>query len=509
MTIKATLAQPGGSLLLTYAGIQVALWTLVPGLTHINPPLDVVELYAWGNNLQWGYAKHPPLPSLLIEGVYWLTGSASWSAYLLGQVSIALTFWAVWLLGLRLTTPFWAALGAMFLGGLTYFQFPTPEFNHNVLQMPLWAWAFFLLHRCWREDGFGSWIGLALILAAGFYTKYSVALVPAVALVFFLIDPLGRERLKGWKPWAAGALALALILPHLIWLVQHDFAPLTYARERGGEVAGLGQRFLNPLDFALNELLDHLPLLLALILLLFWPFRRKRSEAEAALQRAEVSDRRFLLFFGLGPLALILALSLAMGFDPKSAWGAPLFCLSGLLAISLTRPRPRAAGVRAAVVWLFAVTFLTVTAFGLHHLFGSDLRGKATKGVFPGPELAERLLESLPGAPEIVSGPYWEAGNLSLNLPGRPAVLLEGDLGLSPWITPERLREARVLLVWPEGRRNRWMPPLLAERAPLTEGQVSQPYPSAPSLPPLVLNYAFYGPEEAAAPASGESSNSN
>ena len=45
----------------------MALWTLVPALTHHNLPLDVIEQTAWGAEWQLGYFKHPPMAAWLTE----------------------------------------------------------------------------------------------------------------------------------------------------------------------------------------------------------------------------------------------------------------------------------------------------------------------------------------------------------------------------------------------------------------------------------------------------------
>ena len=50
-----------------FAVVHLAVWVLVPVLTHPNAPLDVVEIVYWGHEWQWGYVKHPPLPSWLSE----------------------------------------------------------------------------------------------------------------------------------------------------------------------------------------------------------------------------------------------------------------------------------------------------------------------------------------------------------------------------------------------------------------------------------------------------------
>ena len=54
-------------------GVQVFLWTLLPGLSFSNAPLDVVENIGWGREWQWGYYKHPPLQAWLTEAFFTLS----------------------------------------------------------------------------------------------------------------------------------------------------------------------------------------------------------------------------------------------------------------------------------------------------------------------------------------------------------------------------------------------------------------------------------------------------
>ena len=47
--------------------IHLILWTLVPALTNNNLPLDTIEALAWGNNLDWGFNKHPPASAFFLK----------------------------------------------------------------------------------------------------------------------------------------------------------------------------------------------------------------------------------------------------------------------------------------------------------------------------------------------------------------------------------------------------------------------------------------------------------
>ena len=68
------------------------IWTLVPSISNTNLPLDTIEALAWGNNLDWGYSKHPPLSALFVEFFYQLFGNQDWVYYFLSQLFVVFSF---------------------------------------------------------------------------------------------------------------------------------------------------------------------------------------------------------------------------------------------------------------------------------------------------------------------------------------------------------------------------------------------------------------------------------
>ena len=58
------------NLLYIFITSHLIIWTLVPTLTNHNLPLDTIEALAWGNNLDWGYNKHPPFSAWSAEIFY-------------------------------------------------------------------------------------------------------------------------------------------------------------------------------------------------------------------------------------------------------------------------------------------------------------------------------------------------------------------------------------------------------------------------------------------------------
>ena len=89
-----------------------------------------------------------------------------------------------------------ALIAALAADGIFYFTVPTPEFNNNVLQMPLWAWSALLFHRGLTRGALKYWLGLGGVLAALFYTKYSGGLLVPLFVGIALATGEGRRALQ-------------------------------------------------------------------------------------------------------------------------------------------------------------------------------------------------------------------------------------------------------------------------------------------------------------------------
>src|SRR5206468_6353398 len=82
-------------------------------------------------------------------------------------------------------------------------------------------------------------LGLAGALAL--MTKYWVlTMIGAIGLAA-LIHPARMLLLRSGAPWVAIATLVLAMIPHLLWLKEVDFVPLTYA----GDVYGLQSRAQN------------------------------------------------------------------------------------------------------------------------------------------------------------------------------------------------------------------------------------------------------------------------
>ncbi|MEM1050121.1 MAG: glycosyltransferase family 39 protein [Pseudomonadota bacterium] len=435
---------------LLVSGIHLTLWTFLPALMWTAMPLDVVEAYLWGREWQWGYHKHPPLAAWLQEAFLALD-AGPWTAYLLGQLCVIVTFWAVWSLARPMVGGPGAAFAVLALTLNYYFTFPTTEFNPNVLQMPLWALATLHFHRALTTARWRYFLLLALWMALLIYTKYSAVILALACGVVVLATPQGRSVLKGVQLFAAAALALLLAGPHFYWIVASDYLPFAYALTQK-TAPDFATRLYFPANFFAAQLACHL--VLFAIAAFLWAGNRKGipSCPEIPVGGTSKFDRTYVLIMAAAPLAISIMLCFAMGIEFLTMWGMPMFNLSGLALVVLAGRSFRLwNGAKLAALYLiFLVSLPVLIAAG--QAVTPALTDRANRTMWPGAYhgwLVSNQWRRETGTPlAVVAGDIWSAGLVGLYSPDRPAVLLEGDFRRSPWIDRSALEETGLAIVW-------------------------------------------------------------
>ncbi|MEO0979091.1 MAG: glycosyltransferase family 39 protein, partial [Pseudomonadota bacterium] len=161
-----------------YAVGLTLLYALIPTVSFPGPPLDVVEGFTWGRELQFGYTKHPPMQAWLLEATYRLTGGHYFGGYWLSALSAAFGYLFIWKICRRLGMTDRQGFWAIVLTSVTfYFTLPMPEFNPNILQIPVWTGMILLFLRGLETGRLADWPLLGVLAAFGLYTKYFVLLL--------------------------------------------------------------------------------------------------------------------------------------------------------------------------------------------------------------------------------------------------------------------------------------------------------------------------------------------
>ena len=465
-------------------GLQFVLWTLLPALFFSNVPLDVVEVISWGREWQLGYYKHPPLQAWLTESALVLSGGSVWSIYALSQIAVVLTYLPLFLLGREAAGPKAGLLAVLLFSLVFYANIPTPEFNPNVLQMPIWGWAALALWRGSTRPGLRWWLVLGFVCALAIYAKYSAVILFAALGATSLAVSECRRACRTIGPYVSVAIALALAVPHLQWLRASGFLPLEYAQHRAGNLQGLNRATV-PIHFFSAQIVDELaPALMLLAGGIATRFQRSMDDGVGFV--SEPGLRRFVVWMAAAPLALTLLFSLITGYGLFDMWGAPMLLWISLAAVLLLKPVYRAGWL----VWMlcaWACAFVAMPVLlAVFVVWGPAVGVRPMRMAFPGEVLAHQLTviwRNTTGTPlRIVAGDVWPAGVVATYSPDRPSVFADANMRFSPWIAPQRVAAEGVLIVWGEDTPD--PPPIAAYQSlgPFTAtGRVSAPYPHAPA----------------------------
>ena len=474
---------------------QMVAWTLAPAISHIAPPLDVVESYMWGREWVVATYKHPSMPGWVLEASYLLTGAYGWPAYIVSQLFIAASFIFVFLLGRDLMGPERAAAGTLLLTGIAYYAWWTPELKHNIAETPFWAGLPWLLWRAVERRSIAWWALAGAFAGVGMYARLTVGLLMVTASVWMLVDRRARQSLATPGPWIGLAVFVVLCIPLARWLIASDFLPLAYASARSAKAPDAGRFILQTL---LN--LSGVFVMLAVAGLLT-PFRRRATAEQPSQTIRTPAEQRallLLLIFTFVPPVLAVTGAVVTGGGLKTGWGNSLVNFVGLLAILLlsnrfTRDSLKAIAAMAAV-WLIVVPTCYALVMGL----GPRFKGIATRVHWPQAEMADRMSavwKRETGRPlRIVAGDGWVAGLVGLTAKDRPSILENGNLKLSPWITPARIDAEGMLVLWDARAQN----PPEALRAALASHEIKEEsfaWPRSRGRPPLVIRYAVIPPK--------------
>src|SRR5580693_5755151 len=230
-------------LVVTFAVLHGVIWTFI--LIRLKAAqdvhMDVAEAFAWGQKFQLGYGKHPPLAGWVAGLWFSLFPVADWATYALAMTTVACGLVICWLIALRVVDYRRAFFVVVMVALYPIFNFKGFKYNPDLLQLvtlPLVVLAYLnaFEKRTWQS---GVLLGLAGALAL--MTKYWVlTMIGAIGLAA-LIHPDRWRFLSSPAPWVGIATLLIAMIPHLVWLKQVDFAPLTYA----GDVYGLTDRAEN------------------------------------------------------------------------------------------------------------------------------------------------------------------------------------------------------------------------------------------------------------------------
>jgi 4-amino-4-deoxy-L-arabinose transferase-like glycosyltransferase len=449
----------------------MAAWVGLTWLVSRTPPLDNAEQLTWVRQLDWGYYKHPPLPTAVLWPWVQLFGLNEWVTYAAAVGVTGLGLGVGWQLVGRLAGATVADIALLATLCNTHFTQRLAHFNHDVLLMPCvvlaawWAWRAF--ERRSRLD----WLGVGVALGLGALAKYQVALAGVALLAWWGVNRGWRDSVHVQGLFLAAGVALLILSPNLLWVFSHDWLPVRYAAENSlahAATEGMAKPSVwkwigDQLGMALGSL--------ALLIALRWRGRLRSGEA-GPVDGPAPRALPFLLCWGVLPLLLMPLGGGLLHARLHANWAfayLPLTCAAAMLA---WRSVNWARMDRRAIVLSFALVQVTLIGVTVLRCFDGwpGLNLSAHPRRFASQQLADQIgpaaRAALGGPVLVIAGPYRLAGVLSLRLPERPVVWIDGRSDISPWVPSDLPRRCGVLWVGLQGQ----VPPDGVDLRPFGDG---------------------------------------
>ena len=403
------------NLLFVFIVTHLILWTLIPSLTNNNLPLDTIEALAWGSNLDWGFNKHPPASAFFLEFFYQIFGAQDWAYYLLSQIFVVIAFVIVFKFAEELfKNKTLSLLSILLLEGIYFYNFTTPEFNVNVCQLPFWAlcvyysWKLFDKKEITPKDCL--WLGV--FSAIGFLSKYLfIYLLITIDLLFFYVIFIQKYKKFDFKYLISLEVFIVLLIPHLIWLTNNDYATITYGLARTElENSSLLDHIIYPLTFLGKQILILIPFFIMSLSLV------KKFKFKISLKDKKLF---FLIFINLVPIGLMFLTSMLTGSKIRTMWMTPFYLFFGVLIVYIFQTQ-----INHKKLNSFISVFLILSIFSPFSYAYISITKTDKRTDYPGKEIAMKIqyawsqdhIEPI----NIVLGDEWYAGNLSYHLKARP-----------------------------------------------------------------------------------------
>lgn len=451
-------------LVLLILGLHLLAWVGLPGLLHSGPDADNMEELIWGNTFEWGYFKHPPLPSWVHFALFSVFGRHVWVTFLAGQLSVTLAFYFIWRLGCEMTSQRNALLGVLLMMPIAYFTVRGVMSNHNTLQLWSVAGSIWMLYRAVRYQQLRDWMLLGMFSGFGVLTKYSM---PVWFLVFilYLIQSGSLRDARTWKGILAGTgLMVLIVLPHALWLyhvkfVLHDPAnPINYALESADTATTSHAGNLLCIWYVLTTTLARVAPMLLGMLIVGGLVRRARRKDGLPVQAPSGSiashlrpqDRSFILMLSLVPFVLTCTASILIDTRIIADWTTTFFITAGLLTFWVFAQSGDRRLLKTALIVIGTIQILTAVGYAVGRGPLASLLGRPSRSNFPSAAVARVLKHewySHAHAPlRYIVAHTWLGGNIAIHAGRQAQVLINGNPEDSPWVDLQQLKACGALV---------------------------------------------------------------
>jgi len=404
----------------------------------------MTEAWAWGQEFQLGYVKHPPM-SAWIAGIWFaLLPRLDWVFYLLASINAGIGLVGVWqLASLFVSVPgrWFAVLTLVLTPSYTLWAL---KFNANAPLISTWPWTAYFFLQSVGTQRIGYSVLTGAVGAMALLTKYSSLVLFATLLFVAATHPERRRYFTSSAPFVTLLTGLVLVAPHIWWLFKTGFPTLQYAAAKTHAL---------PVDARQHTLVAAIASLGTLGLAALGTVVAFGKRGRPALRNihAALADRSsaWLLALACGPLLLIMAGYFAANLRVTTGFLIPAFFAVPVVFLVLGRQQATRSVVRRLKICVAAVWVPLLMAsplLGYYH-FATDepilIEPRRQVAI----EATKAWRHTMGRSLRYVSGSERVATAVSFYSPDGPSYVSLESPEASLWATPADLLREGILVI--------------------------------------------------------------
>ena len=344
----------------------VAIWLAYLAIAYLDGDLhhDVLETWTLGRNIEWGYAKHPPLMGWAARAWTSVFPLNNWSFQLLALTNSAIALWAVDLITRRFARGDKRIVVLLLLMLLPTYQFHAQRFNANAVLLAAWPIATYCFLRSFETREVGWAIAAGATAALAMLGKYYSTFLIVSFLFAAICHPQRRAYFGSLAPWVSTITGFAALVPHMHWLATTGAKPFAYALARHA-----GKALVPSLVEALLFILG-VALVLAIPTAAWVLIAGDRLKKFSQDFRAMNPGLLLLFLVSVGTIVFPAITSIGLGTDMPPIWALQgLFLFAILIVCGASYPIERFYSVNLAVLVIGIAVVAVVVVAPVHALY--------------------------------------------------------------------------------------------------------------------------------------------
>ena len=430
-----------------FLAINALAWSFL-GLVRNTIGNDALEAISWGELVDFGTNKHPPLSGWLMGGGIHLFGQHNFVAYFLGQACIMIGFVFIYKLAKFFFDEEKSMCASLIMSSCYYYTYIAfyENFNCNFLSMALWPMIAYYFYKSVKENKVTDWVIFGVVSALGVLCKYQVIFLFFALFLYLIICKRDQFAKKGI--YISLFVGFLLILPHIIWLYKTDFFSFIYMTGRTEIGTHNTPQFLikyGRIVFPLKFILDQVCAVLSCVAV--YLFLALQSKNISINKNWKKSESLFVLSIAFVPILAQSSMAIVENSRIMGMWGSMMVGFTGIFLINFFPVKFNKTTFYYCLKWVYSLMVLWLAGMFVFALFQTKLHMS-----FPYQKIIPDInkqwdVETNNAELKYVGGHIDYVFKIKEYNPRHPHVILETFGAKNPWENQEDILNSGALIV--------------------------------------------------------------